>query len=102
MLFNSIGDDFHKPLGIITLPPPFWEALFIASLIDLPTLSNPPSTALKSKILYSDDLYTYDSSYNTIDLTEEKITSAILNVTADKIANVYFLTGYSDYSLDYS
>lgn len=56
----------------------------------------------KSKILSSDDLYTYDSSYNTIDLTEEKITSAILNVTADKIANVYFLTGYSDYSLDYS
>lgn len=56
----------------------------------------------KSKILYSDDLYTYDSSYNTIDITEEKITSAILNVTADKIANVYFLTGYSDYSLDYS
>ena len=56
----------------------------------------------KSKVLYSDDLYTYDSSYNTIDLTEEKITSAILNVSSDKIANVYFLTGYSDYSLDYS
>lgn len=56
----------------------------------------------KSKILYSEDLSTYDSSYNTIDLTEEKITSAILNVTSDKIANVYFLTGYSDYSLDYS
>ncbi len=56
----------------------------------------------KSKTLYSDDLYTYDSSYQTIDLTEEKITSAILNVTSEKIANVYFLSGYSDYSLDYS
>ena len=56
----------------------------------------------KSKLLYSDDLYTYDSSYNTIDLTEEKITSAVLNVSSDKLANVYFLTGYSDYSLDYS
>lgn len=56
----------------------------------------------KSKILYSDDLYTYDSNYQTIDLTEEKITSAILNVTADKIANVYFLTGYSEYKLDYA
>lgn len=53
----------------------------------------------KSKTLYSDDLYTYDSSYQTIDLTEEKITSAILNVTSEKIANVYFLSGYSDYSL---
>lgn len=56
----------------------------------------------RSKTLYSDDLYTYDSSYQTIDLTEEKITSAILNVTSDKIAKVYFLSGYSDYSLDYS
>lgn len=56
----------------------------------------------KSKTLYSDDLYTYDSSYQTIDLAEEKITSAILNVTSEKIANVYFLSGYSDYSLDYS
>ena len=56
----------------------------------------------KSKTLYSDDLYTYDSSYQTIDLTEEKITSSILNVTSDKIANIYFLSGYSDYSLEYS
>ena len=56
----------------------------------------------RSKILYSSDLYTYDSNYNTVDITEQKITSAILNVTADKIANIYFLTGYSDYNLDYS
>ena len=56
----------------------------------------------RSKILYAYDLYTYDSNYNTVDLTEEKITSAILNVTVDKIANVYFLSGYSEYSLDYS
>lgn len=56
----------------------------------------------KTKTLYSDDLYTYDSSYQTIDLTEEKITSAILNVTSEKISNIYFLSGYSDYSLEYS
>ncbi len=56
----------------------------------------------RSKMLYSSDLYTYDSNYNTVDVTEQKITSAILNVTADEIANIYFLTGYSDYSLDYS
>ena len=55
----------------------------------------------KSKTLYSDDLYTYGTS-GTVDITEEKITSAILNVTSEKIANVYFLSGYSDYSLEYS
>lgn len=55
----------------------------------------------KYKILYADDLYSYDESYNTIDLTEEKITSALLNVTSEKVPNVYFLSGYSDYSLGY-
>ena len=34
------------------------------------------------------------------DVTEEKLTSSILTVTADKIPNVYFLTGYSDFSLE--
>ena len=56
----------------------------------------------KSKVLLSDDLYTYDENYDTIDLTEEKITSAILNVTSKKIPKVYFLEGYSEYSLDYT
>ena len=56
----------------------------------------------RSNILYSDDLYTYDDSYNTIDITEEKLTSSILKVTSEKIPTVYFLTGYSSYSLDYS
>lgn len=54
----------------------------------------------KSKVISSDELYTYDSNYNTINLTEEKITSAILSVASDKIPNVYFLANYSDYSLD--
>ena len=56
----------------------------------------------KFKKLYSSDLSTYDSNYNTIDITEEKITSSILNVTSEKIAKVYFLTGFSEYSLSQS
>ena len=56
----------------------------------------------KSKVLTSSDLSTYDSNYNTVDVTEEKVTSAVLNVTSDKIAKVYFLTGFSEYGLDYS
>ncbi len=56
----------------------------------------------KSKTILSDELYTYDSNYNTINITEEKITSAILNVTSEKIAKVYFLTGYSNYNMDSS
>ena len=54
----------------------------------------------KSKILNADDLYTYGEDYNTIDLSEEKITSAILNVTSEKVPKAYFLTGYSDYNME--
>ena len=52
------------------------------------------------RTLSSYDLLTYDSSYNTIDLTEEKVTSAILNVTEENIPNVYFLSGYSSVSFE--
>ena len=45
------------------------------------------------------DLYTYDSNYNTIDISEQKITSAILNVTSEKSSKIYFLEGYTDLSL---
>ena len=55
------------------------------------------------KVLTSDDLVTYDSSTSeTISIAEEKLTSAILSVTADEIPKVYFLEGYSDFSLDYN
>ena len=54
----------------------------------------------KYKVLTSNDLYTYDTNtYESIDVTEEKLTSSILTVTADEVPNVYFLTGYSDFSL---
>ena len=52
------------------------------------------------KVLTSDDLVTYDSSTSeTISIAEEKLTSAIMSVTADEVPKVYFLEGYSDFSL---
>lgn len=52
----------------------------------------------KSKVLTTNELYTYDTTtYETIDIAEEGITGAIQTVTADKIPKVYFLDGYSDY-----
>ena len=44
------------------------------------------------------DLYSYDANYNTTDLTEQKLTSAILNVVSDNIPKVYFLSGYTSLS----
>lgn len=55
----------------------------------------------KYKVLTDSDLHTYDTTtYESIDITEEKLTSSILTVTADKVPTIYFLTGYSDISLD--
>ena len=55
----------------------------------------------KSKVLTDNDLVTYDmNTYEATDVTEEKLTSSILTVIAEEIPNVYFLTGYSDFSLD--
>lgn len=54
----------------------------------------------KSKVLTANDLYTYDTStYETINIAEEKLTSSIVSVTTDKIPKLYFLEGYSSYSL---
>lgn len=55
----------------------------------------------KSKVLTEYDLVTYDTStYETISIAEEKLTSAIVSVTSDKVPKVYFLEGYSEFSLN--
>ena len=55
----------------------------------------------KYKVLTDSELYTYDmNTYESINVTEEKLTSTILTVTADVVPNVYFLKGYSDFSLN--
>lgn len=54
----------------------------------------------KSKVLSPSDLSTYDTSTSeTISIAEEKLTSSIISVTSSKIPKVYFLQGYSEYSL---
>ncbi len=52
------------------------------------------------KILSENDLYSYDyTSYEQIDLTEQKLTNAILLVTKEKQPTLYFLEGHSEYNL---
>ena len=55
-----------------------------------------------SRTIEAYDLQTYDSNYVAVDVTEQKLTSAILNVVAEKIPKVYFLEGYTEFSLDTS
>ena len=55
------------------------------------------------KIIDSSEMYTFDSStYQTIDITEQKLTNAILDVTIAQKPQIYFLTGHGEYGIDSS
>lgn len=57
-------------------------------------------TKENSKILTSDELYTYDyTTYQQIDTSEEKITNAIVDLTKTERPKIYFLTGHNEYSI---
>lgn len=56
----------------------------------------------RERILGTYDLYTYDyTTYEQIDITEEAITNAIIEVTIEDKPNIYFLEGHNYYSEEY-
>ena len=56
----------------------------------------------KETVLSTSDLYTYDyTTYEQIDVTEEAITNAIIEVTIEDKPNVYFLEGHNYYTDSY-
>lgn len=55
----------------------------------------------RSKVLTAQDLVTYDTSTGeTISIVDEKLTNAIISVTTAKVPKIYFLNGYTDFTLD--
>ena len=46
------------------------------------------------------DLYTYDENFNVVDLTEQKITNAINNLSSSENTKVYFLEGRTEYTTE--
>lgn len=58
-------------------------------------------TEERNKILTIDELYTYDyTTYKQIDVSEQKITNAIVDLTISEKPKVYFLTGHNEYGID--
>lgn len=58
-------------------------------------------TNSRNKILTIDDLYTYDyTTYSGIDVTEEKLTNAIVDLTIANKPKIYFLTGHNEYGIN--
>lgn len=61
------------------------------------------SSSQRYKVIDENELYTYDSSSaQSIDVTEQKITNAILDVTIVSKPKVYFLTGHNEYGISSS
>ena len=81
----------------------------LASRADLQTKYNLDATSqliiIKTEddetTLTINDLFTYDSNYQQIDLTEEAITNAIVSVTIEDKPKIYFLTGHNRYDSNY-
>lgn len=54
----------------------------------------------RNKVLTADELYTFDySTYQQIDVSEQKITNAIVGITIEEEPKIYFLTGHNEYGL---
>jgi len=54
----------------------------------------------KRKALSPNDLQTFDtSSYEYVNIAEQKLTLSILTIASDTVPKVYFLEGYSDFKL---
>ena len=55
------------------------------------------ASSQRYKVIDASDMYTYDQSAGTtIDITEQKLTNAILDVTISSKPQVYFLTGHDE------
>lgn len=54
----------------------------------------------RNKIISIDELYTYDyTTYQQIDISEQKITNAIVSLTIENKPVIYFLTGHNEYGI---
>ena len=52
------------------------------------------------KVLSNYDLYTYDyTTYQQIDVSEQKLTNAIVDLTLENKPVIYFLTGHGEYAI---
>ena len=95
---NEYADKYQKASDKVTVE----EIDDLSSRVDLQTKYNISSTdnviivtnGDKEKVLTISDLYTYDyTTYEQIDVTEEAITNAIVEVTIEDKPHVYVLEG---------
>lgn len=56
----------------------------------------------RTKVVMTSELYTYDySTYEQLDITEQALTNAILDVNLEKNPKLYFVTNHAEYTNEY-
>lgn len=106
---NSYVKEYANKYTIASNKIKIDEVEDLSSRVDLMTKYNLQSedglivvkTEDKEKTISIDDLYTYDySTYQQIDVTEEAITNAIVEITLEKKPHIYILSGKTYYPTD--
>lgn len=96
--YNSINENINVETVKITERPDLAEKYGIDSDEAYGIVVQSPD---RYKVLTESDFVTYDSNtYETIDISEQKMTNAILDTTMADKPKVYFLTGHEEYQLD--
>lgn len=96
--YNNVNDKISAEVINITERPDLAQEYGITDESAVGIVVQAPE---RYKVLSSNDLYTYDSTtYETVDITEQKLTNAIIDTTITKKPKIYFLTGHDEYAIE--
>ena len=92
--FNDINEKISAEAIDITKRPDLAQKYGVDSNTSVGIIVESPE---RYKVLSSSDFVTYDmTTYETIDVTEQKLTNAIIDTTIAKKPHIYFLTGHEE------
>ncbi len=95
--FNQANNQINAEVVDITTRPDLAEK-YGAQNEDLGIIIEGSNTY---KVLTTQDLYTYDKNTNKyLDVGEQKLTNAILDVTMENKPHIYFITGHEEYDIN--
>lgn len=92
--YHNINDKILAEAIDITKRPDLAQKYEIESNTSVGIIVEAPE---RYKVLTSNDFITYDTTtYETIDITEQKLTNAIIDTTIAKKTHIYFLKGHEE------
>lgn len=97
--YESVNPKIHVELVSTSERPDLAAEYGVSSSSQLVAVSS----SQRYKVVDASEMYSYDQEEGkTVDITEQKLTNAILDVTVASKPKVYFLTGHGEYGIDSS